>query len=226
MSASTACLRSVLNSVRLILGEKTAARAVAVNCVHHKNQMNCSSDKCQRAIETYSIFGYATSRSQLTTHHSCISCKKTPQRQSPFLKIRPKGDKWMVTKGRTPPAETVPARGHESLLSIWEQCAEMISAVFNRRKTVSLPRPVKVEAREGYRIRLEYSDGVSGEVDLSHLVDNDAFKTWKDRECFESVYLDCGDIAWSVDAGLCHNALYMQITGKTAEELLPGVRSL
>jgi len=132
----------------------------------------------------------------------------------------------MVTKGRTPPAETVPARGHESLLSIWEQFAEMISAVFNRRKTVSLPRPVKVEAREGYRIWLEYSDGVSGEVDLSHLADNDAFKIWKDRECFESVYLDCGDIAWSDDAGLCHNALYMQITGKTVEELLPGVRSL
>ncbi len=132
----------------------------------------------------------------------------------------------MVTKGGTPPPKTVPATGHESLLSILEQFADRISTVFNRRKTVSLPRPVRVEAREGFRIWLEYSDGVSGEVDLSHLASNEAFKIWNDRECFESVYLDSGDIAWSDDAGLCHNALYMQITGKTAEELLPGVQPI
>ncbi len=51
-SASTACLRSALTLVRQLLGAQTAARAVAVNCVHHKNQMNCSSDKCQRTLET------------------------------------------------------------------------------------------------------------------------------------------------------------------------------
>ena len=51
-SATTACLRSALTLVRQLLGAQTAARAVAVNCVHHKNQMNCSSDKCQRALET------------------------------------------------------------------------------------------------------------------------------------------------------------------------------
>lgn len=94
------------------------------------------------------------------------------------------------------------------------------------KEVASLPRPAKVEAREGFRIWLEYSDGVSGEVDLSHLADNDAFKIWNDRECFESVYLDCGDIAWSDEAGLCHNALYMQITGKTVEELLLGVQPI
>jgi len=52
MSLSTTFLRSVLTLVHQIPGAKTAARAVAVNCVHHKNQMNCSSDKCQRALET------------------------------------------------------------------------------------------------------------------------------------------------------------------------------
>ncbi len=68
-------------------------------------------------------------------------------------------------------------------------------AILKRKEAVSLPRPVKVEAREGYRIWLEYSDGVSGDVDLSHLAGYDAFKIWKDRECFQSVYLDCGDIS-------------------------------
>ena len=50
--ASTACIRSVLTSVRQFLCAQTAARAVAVTCVNHKNQMNCISGKCQRALET------------------------------------------------------------------------------------------------------------------------------------------------------------------------------
>ncbi len=132
----------------------------------------------------------------------------------------------MSTRGRIPAIDMVPGRMQGSILSIWERLAERVAAIFNRKKTVSLPRPVKVEAREGYRIWLEYSDGVSGEVDLSHLAGYDAFKIWQDRECFESVYLDCGDIAWSDEAGLCHNALYMQITGKAVEELLPALQPM
>lgn len=132
----------------------------------------------------------------------------------------------MATKGRISPIDMVPGRMQGSKLSILGRFAERVTAVFNRKKTVSLPRPVNVEAREGYRIWLEYSDGVSGEVNLSHLAGYDVFKIWNDRACFESVYLDCGDITWSDDAGLCHNTLYMQITGKTVEELLPGVQSL
>ena len=111
-------------------------------------------------------------------------------------------------------------------MSMWKRLTSGVMAILPSSEAVSLPRPVKVEAREGYRIWLEYSDGTAGEVDLSHLAGYDAFKIWSDRECFESVYLDCGDIAWSDDAGLCHNALYMQITGKAVEELLPQARSV
>ena len=50
MSPSTTCLRSALTLVRLILDAQTAARAVAVNCVHHSNQMNCSSDQCLQTL--------------------------------------------------------------------------------------------------------------------------------------------------------------------------------
>ena len=48
-------------------------------------------------------------------------------------------------------------------------------------------RPTEVETREDYRIWLRYSDGVSGEIDLSNLAGRGVFKAWNDRACFETV---------------------------------------
>ena len=42
-------------------------------------------------------------------------------------------------------------------------------------------RPTGVEAREGYRIWLSYSDGAAGEVDLSDLAGSGVFAAWNDR---------------------------------------------
>ena len=50
-------------------------------------------------------------------------------------------------------------------------------------------RPTEVEPREGYRIWLRYSDGTSGEIDLSHLAGRGVFKDWNDRACFETVHI-------------------------------------
>ena len=52
---------------------------------------------------------------------------------------------------------------------------------------MELSKPTHVEARTGYRIYLEYDDGVSGEIDLSHWADKPIFKPWRDRASFESV---------------------------------------
>ena len=38
--------------------------------------------------------------------------------------------------------------------------------------------PTAVEPREGFRIWLRYSDGVSGELDLSHLAGRGVFAAW------------------------------------------------
>ena len=91
----------------------------------------------------------------------------------------------------------------------------------------AIPRPTRVEAREGYRIWLSYDDGASGEVDLAHLAGKGVFAAWNDRAFFESVHLtDYRAIAWSDEIDLCADALYMRLTGKTAEELMPGFRQL
>ena len=88
-------------------------------------------------------------------------------------------------------------------------------------------RPTEVEPREGYRIWLRYSDGATGEIDLSHLAGRGVFKAWKNRTCFEAVRIaPAGGIAWGDDVELCPDALYMQLTGKSVAEVMPGARLL
>ena len=73
--------------------------------------------------------------------------------------------------------------------------------------------PTEVEARPGHRIWLRYSDGTAGEVDLSRLVGQGVFAAWNEPGCFERA------IAWSDDRELCPDALYMEFTAKSLEEL-------
>ncbi len=88
-------------------------------------------------------------------------------------------------------------------------------------------RPTEVEPREGYHIWLRYSDGASGEVDLSYLAGRGVFKCWNHRASFESVHIaPAGGIAWGDDAELCPDALYMRLTGKSVAELMPEAQFL
>ena len=86
-------------------------------------------------------------------------------------------------------------------------------------------QPIKVEARPGYRIWLEYDDGVCGELDLSHLVGDGVFKAWEEPGFFEKAHITSyGAIAWDENIDMCEYALYMDITGKSAEEVMPGLK--
>ena len=81
-------------------------------------------------------------------------------------------------------------------------------------------RPMEVEARDGYRIWLRYSDGAAGEVDLSYLAGRGVFAAWDGRACFEAVRVTAdGGIAWEEDIELCPDALYMRLTGKPNREV-------
>ena len=80
------------------------------------------------------------------------------------------------------------------------------------------PTPTRVEPREGYRIWLEFSDGLSGEIDLSRCVQQDTLQAWRDRQFFAAVHLDKSrSIAWSDDLYLCSDLLYAQLKGITLE---------
>lgn len=87
-------------------------------------------------------------------------------------------------------------------------------------------RPAAVEAREGYRIWLRYTDGSAGVVDLSDLAGRGVFEAWTDRDLFEAVHLtEHHAVSWPGELDLCADMLYMRLTGKTAEELFANLRT-
>jgi len=84
---------------------------------------------------------------------------------------------------------------------------------------------VAVSALPRYKLHIEYADGVQGEVDLSHLVGKGVFAAWKDPAVFEAVTIgDQGELMWSNDIDLCSDALYLEISGKLAEDLFPDLK--
>ena len=86
-------------------------------------------------------------------------------------------------------------------------------------------KPVLVKALPGYRIYLEFSDGNKGEVDLSDLTGKGVFQVWNDYDFFETVHLgDHREIKWNDEIELCADSLYLKLTGKSPEEVLPGLR--
>ena len=88
-------------------------------------------------------------------------------------------------------------------------------------------RVMEVQPRNSYRIWLRYSDGAAGEVDLSDMAGRGVFEAWRDRTFFERVHVSpYGSIAWTDDVELCEDALYLELTGKSVEDVMPAVRRL
>jgi len=90
---------------------------------------------------------------------------------------------------------------------------------------MKIPRLIAVTALPNYRIHLGYADGVEGDVELAHLTGKGVFNIWTDYKNFEKVRVsDAGAIAWSESVEICPDAMYMKLTGKSPEDLFPGLR--
>ena len=88
-------------------------------------------------------------------------------------------------------------------------------------------RPTEVYPRAGYRIWLRYADGVAGEIDLSHLAGKGVFNIWDEPGYFQKVHITSHRaIAWDDEIELCADALYLELTGKPVEEVMPGVQQI
>lgn len=75
---------------------------------------------------------------------------------------------------------------------------------------------------DGYRIELDFDNGVRGTVDLSHLAGRGVFQLWEDRRSFEDVKIGPnGDLHWSDTVELCPDALYLRATGQSVEAAFP-----
>ena len=88
----------------------------------------------------------------------------------------------------------------------------------------ALRRLTAVAPRAGSRIWLRFADGVSGEVDLAALLGKGVFQAWRDPAFFQSARLEDGVVTWGDDLSLCSDALYMQLTGKTVDHIMTGLR--
>ena len=86
-----------------------------------------------------------------------------------------------------------------------------------------LTKPIAVEARNGYKIWIKYADGEEGEIDLAHLSGDGVFKAWVNRSLFENVWITpYRSVMWGTDSDeleLCADALYLELTGKTIQEV-------
>ena len=82
---------------------------------------------------------------------------------------------------------------------------------------------VKVEPRGGYRIWLQFQDGMEGEVDLEPLLSfRGVFAPLRDPGYFARVRVnpELGTICWPNDADWDPLVLYSLVTGRPIETLL------
>lgn len=87
--------------------------------------------------------------------------------------------------------------------------------------------PVALQARSGFRLWVRYNDGIEGEIDLSPRAGRGVFKIWDQPGVFESAAISPHrTICWSQDAELCADAVYLNITGRDPQEVMPGLRAL
>lgn len=79
--------------------------------------------------------------------------------------------------------------------------------------------PVSVRALPNFRIHIQYSDGVKGDVDLSEFAGRGVFAAWNDPEFFCLVHIgEHRQIRWNDEVELCPDATYMKLTGKAPKE--------
>ena len=75
--------------------------------------------------------------------------------------------------------------------------------------------PVVVEAKAlpPYRVWVRFSDGVSGEVDLSHLLGKGLFARWRQPGEFERLAVDpeAGTIVWPGGLDVAPDALHERL---------------
>jgi hypothetical protein len=83
-----------------------------------------------------------------------------------------------------------------------------------------------VKVFPGQKLQIRFDDGVTGMVDLSGEACKGIFAAWRDPDIFSLVKIAHGgrSLEWPGEIDLCADALYLEITGKTTEEIFPDWR--
>ena len=90
-----------------------------------------------------------------------------------------------------------------------------------------IPVPIEVEPLKNYHLNVKFSDGVQGVVDLSEFAGKGVFALWNDYSQFEKVNIGTsGELIWNEEVDMDGLAIYLKLTGKKPEDVLPKLRQL
>ena len=85
---------------------------------------------------------------------------------------------------------------------------------------------IRAKALPAYQLELEFESGETGVVDLSSFAGRGVFVAWQQPGVFEQVSIteQCA-VEWPGEIDLCPDALYLQMTGKRAEDVFPNLQN-
>ena len=91
----------------------------------------------------------------------------------------------------------------------------------------NIPILMKVKPLENFWLHVKYSDGVEGKVDLSDFAGKGVFALWNDYSQFEKVTIgSSGELVWNENVDMDGLGLYLRLTGKKPEDVLPKLQEL
>jgi hypothetical protein len=91
----------------------------------------------------------------------------------------------------------------------------------------NIPVLQEVKPLDKFCLYLKYSDGVEGRVDLSEFAGKGVFALWNDYSQFEKVTIgSSGELVWNEDVDLDGLGMYLKLTGKKPEDVLPKLQQL
>jgi hypothetical protein len=83
---------------------------------------------------------------------------------------------------------------------------------------------VEAKALSEFCLFVRFDDGVSGVVDLSAMAGRGVLSSWLRPGVFDRVQVtDVGAVEWPGEIDLCPDSLYLQVTGKSPEDLFPAL---
>ncbi len=82
-----------------------------------------------------------------------------------------------------------------------------------------IPYITKAEAKPGYKLFIEFEDGVKGVIDLSKWKGKGVFKFWNKKENFKSFIITKDKkLQWNEYIDMDPDTFYLQLIGKNFEE--------
>jgi hypothetical protein len=91
----------------------------------------------------------------------------------------------------------------------------------------NIPVLKEVKALKDFRLHVKFSDGAEGDVDLSEVAGKGVFALWNDYHQFELVTIgSSGELIWNDDVDLDGLGIYLKLTGKKPEDVLPKLQEL